>query len=162
MNILPLVQQQHGSQVAYSLIGELLRCNQLQALQLQNVCGQFILVFPKQAWACAQTFAKLNALTDTRGEGLPAYLPKVRWVAQHVHIEELSHIPAAVSVVLLSEGRADGGALLLDHLALLRLGTGCPDGPDQLPQSDRSGHSLEDTGGRVRTHRALVMWAEGR
>ena len=77
-----------------------------------------------------------------------AYLPKVRRVAQHVHVEQLGHVSTAVGVVLLSEGRADGSTLLLDHLALLGLGPGRPDGPDQLPQSDRSWHPLE-SGGRT-------------
>lgn len=63
-------------------------------------------------------------------------------VAQHVHVQKLGHVSAPVCVVFLPEGRADGGAFFLDHLALLRLGPGCPDGPDQLPQSDRRWHSL--------------------
>lgn len=67
-------------------------------------------------------------------------------VSQHVHIQKLCHISAPVCVVFLSKGRADGGALFLDHLALLCLGPGCPDGPDQLPQSDRSWHSLKKHG----------------
>lgn len=59
-----------------------------------------------------------------------------------MHIEQLGHVSAPVSVVLFPEGRADGGALFLDHLSLLGLGPGRPDGPDQLPQSDRSWHPL--------------------
>lgn len=72
------------------------------------------------------------------------YLPKVCWVAQHVHIKQLCHIPATVCIVFLSEGRPYSSTLFLDHLALLCLCPGCPDGPDQLPQSDRSWHSLEN------------------
>lgn len=64
------------------------------------------------------------------------------WVAQHVHIKQLCNISTAVRVVFLSEGWAYGSTLFLDHLTLLCLGPGCPDGPDQLPQSDRGWHSL--------------------
>lgn len=73
------------------------------------------------------------------------YLSKVRWVAQHVHIKQLCDISATVRIVFLSKGRADSSALFLDHLTLLCLGPCCPDSPDQLPQSDRSWHSLENT-----------------
>lgn len=75
---------------------------------------------------------------------LKTYLPKVCWVAQHVHIEKLRHISAPVCVIFLSERWADSSTLFLDHLTLLRLGPCCPDSPDQLPQSDRSWHSLEN------------------
>lgn len=75
---------------------------------------------------------------------LKTYLPKVCWVAQHVHIKKLCHISAAVCVIFLSERWADSSTLFLDHLTLLCLGPCCPDSPDQLPQSDRSWHSLEN------------------
>lgn len=71
-----------------------------------------------------------------------SHLAKVCWVAQHVHIKQLSHISTAVCVVLFSKGGPNGSTLFLDHLSLLRLGSGCPDCPDQLPQSDRSWHPL--------------------
>lgn len=64
-------------------------------------------------------------------------------IAQHVHIEQLCHVSTAVSVVFFSEGRSDRRAFLLDHLPLLGLGPSRPDGPDQLPQSDRSWHPLQ-------------------
>lgn len=63
-------------------------------------------------------------------------------IPQHVHVQQLRHIPTAVSVVFFSEGRSDGRAFFLDHLSLLGLGPSRPDGPDQLPQSDRSWHPL--------------------
>lgn len=75
---------------------------------------------------------------------LKTHLAKVCWVAQHVHIKKLCHISATVRVIFLSERWADSSTLFLDHLTLLRLGPCCPDSPDQLPQSDRSWHSLED------------------
>ena len=36
MDVLPLIQQQHGPQVPYPLVSELLGGNQLQALQLEE------------------------------------------------------------------------------------------------------------------------------
>lgn len=73
-----------------------------------------------------------------------AYLPEVGWVAQHVHIKELRNISATICIVFLSERRADSSTLFLDHLTLLCLGPCCPDSPDQLPQSNRSWHSLKN------------------
>lgn len=93
------------------------------------------------------SYGKINSLEILKAFSINSacpYLPKVCWVAQHVHIKELRHISATVCIVFLSEGRADSSTLFLDHLTLLCLGPCCPDSPDQLPQSDRSWHSLEN------------------
>lgn len=71
------------------------------------------------------------------------YLPEMCRITQHVHVQQLCHISAAISVVFFSEGRSDRCAFFLDHLSLLGLGPSRPDGPDQLPQSDRSWHPLQ-------------------
>lgn len=63
-------------------------------------------------------------------------------VSQHVHIQQLCHISASVGVIFLSEGWSDSSTLLLNHLTLFCLGSCCPDGPDQLPQSDGGWHPL--------------------
>lgn len=71
------------------------------------------------------------------------HLSEMCRITQHVHIQQLCHISTAVSIVFFSEGRSDRRAFFLDHLSLLGLGPSRPDGPDQLPQSDRSGHPLQ-------------------
>lgn len=138
MDILPLVQKQHSSQITYSFVSELLGCNQLQTLQLKGK-NRIIKLFR------GANLKLLCIHTAPPPQHNQTYLSKVRWVAQHVHIKQLCDISATVRIVFLSKGRADSSTLFLDHLTLLCLGPCCPDSPDQLPQSDRSWHSLENT-----------------
>lgn len=79
-------------------------------------------------------------------KGKRAHLSEVGRVAQHMHVQQLCHIPAAVCVVLFSERRPDGGAFFLDHLPFFCLRSCCPDGPDQLPESDGGWHILQKGG----------------
>lgn len=138
MDILPLVQKQHSSQITYSFVSELLGCNQLQTLQLKGKKPHHQTIQRCKLKTPLYTYCPPPQHNQT-------YLSKVRWVAQHVHIKQLCDISATVRIVFLSKGRADSSALFLDHLTLLCLGPCCPDSPDQLPQSDRSWHSLENT-----------------
>lgn len=141
MDVLPLVQQQHGPQVPYSLVGKLLWRDQLQTFQLQNKHVSKI----RASW---RYVARSEDVRWKSGNLLVwvffvlIYLPEMCRITQHVHVQQLCHIPTAISVVFFSEGRADGRAFFLDHLSLLGLGPSRPDGPDQLPQSDRSWHPL--------------------
>jgi len=91
---------------------------------------------------CARITKQTGIRTSHSKHWTRTYLSKMRRVSQHVHIQQLCHISASVCVIFLSEGWPDSSTFLLDHLTLFRLGSCCPDGPDQLPQSDGGWHPL--------------------
>lgn len=113
--------------------------------------------FRHSSWKTTPQVTTGHRSDDSGSDSVHTYLAKVSWVSQHVHVQKLCHVSAPVRVVFLSKGRADGSALFLDHLPLLCLGPGRPDGPDQLPQSDRSWHSLEKNMRARVTLRLLII-----